>query len=80
MATIKLKFPKLDMSMEEAVIAQWMVNSGDEVSVGQEIYSVETDKTTMAVECPFAGIINTIGEAGGTYQIGDIVAEIELKT
>ena len=79
MAKVKLKLPKLGMSMEEATIAEWMVKSGDEISVGQEIYSVETDKSVQEVESPFEGIITIVAEEGAVCQIGDIIAEIEVK-
>ena len=79
MAKVKLKLPKLGMSMEEATIAEWMVKSGDEISVGQEIYSVETDKSVQEVESPFEGIITIVAEEGAVCQIGDIIAEFEVK-
>lgn len=79
MPVIKLKVPKLDMSMEEAVISEWFVKTGDTVTKGQEIYSVESDKTTMDVESPLDGVITVIGEAGETYELGAIVAELDAK-
>jgi pyruvate/2-oxoglutarate dehydrogenase complex dihydrolipoamide acyltransferase (E2) component len=77
MAKIKLKLPKLGMSMEEAVITQWHVSDGDIVTLDQDIYEVETDKATMDVECPFEGVITLIAKAGQSYKIGEIIAEIE---
>ncbi|CAM3741600.1 biotin/lipoyl-containing protein [Litorimonas haliclonae] len=78
MAKVKLKLPKLGMSMDEATIAEWHVKTGDKVTVGQEIYAVETDKSTQDVECPFEGTLTVVAEVGQTCQIGEIVAEIEL--
>ena len=53
MAKIKLKLPKLGQTMEEGTISEWMVADGDKVSLGQEIYSIETDKSVQEVECAF---------------------------
>ena len=77
MPRIKIKLPKFDMSMETATIAEWLVNSGDTVTIGQEIYSIETDKTTTSVESPMNGVLTIVAEAGGTYEIGDVIAEID---
>jgi len=77
MAKIKLKLPKLGQTMEEATITEWMVSTGDKVSPGQEIYSVETDKSVLEIECPFEGTITLVGEVGTAYEIGDIIAEID---
>ncbi|CAN0213962.1 MAG: hypothetical protein Hens3KO_20770 [Henriciella sp.] len=76
MAKIKLKLPKLGMSLDEAKIVEWHVANGDKVSPGATIYSVETDKSTLEIECPFEGEITIIGEVGQSFRIGDIVAEI----
>jgi len=67
------------MSMEEATIAEWFVKTGDMVTAGQEIYSVESDKSTMDVESPLDGVITTIGEVGVAYEIGAIIAQIEAE-
>jgi len=67
------------MSMEEATIAEWFVRTGDSVKAGQEIYSVESDKATMDVESPLDGVITTIGEVGTAYEIGSVMAEIQVK-
>lgn len=72
-----LKMPKGAVSMQEGTIVEWMVSAGDRVSVGQEIYAVETEKTTLEVECPFEGIITPIAQIGQTLPVGAPVATIE---
>ncbi|MEM9384799.1 MAG: biotin/lipoyl-containing protein [Pseudomonadota bacterium] len=77
MPKIRLKLPKLDMSMEEAAIAEWLVKTGDRVTKGQAMYLVESDKAATEVECPIDGTVTVIGEVGVPYKIGHIVAEID---
>ncbi len=77
MAKMTLKMPKGAVSMQEGTIVEWMVAAGDTVSVGQQIYAVETEKTTLEVECPFDGIITPIAEIGQTLPVGAPVATIE---
>lgn len=78
MPTVKMKMAKLGMSMEEAKIIEWHVTDGAEVKAGEELYSVETDKSTMDVESPFEGRIKIIGQAGETFKIGEIIAEFDI--
>ena len=77
MATMTLKMPKGAVSMQNGIIAEWLVSAGDTVSVGQPIYAVETEKTTIEVECPFAGVITPIAEVGQTLPVGAPVATVE---
>lgn len=77
MAKMTLKVPKGAVSMQEGTITEWMVAAGDSVTVGQIIYAIETEKTTIEVECPFEGIITPIAEIGQTLPVGTPVATIE---
>lgn len=72
-----LKLPKGAVSMQEGTIVEWMVVAGDAVAIGQPIYAVETEKTTLEIESPFAGIITPLVETGETLPVGARVATIE---
>jgi pyruvate/2-oxoglutarate dehydrogenase complex dihydrolipoamide acyltransferase (E2) component len=76
MAKITLKVPKLAVSMQEGTLVEWYVAAGDAVTVGQRIYSIETEKTTFEVESPFAGTITPLAVVGESYKVGMPVAEI----
>ena len=77
MAIMTLKVPKGAVSMQEGTIVEWMVSAGDKVTLGQQIYAIETEKTTLEVECPFEGVITPIAEVGQTLPVGAPVATIE---
>jgi len=63
--------PKVDMDMTEGKIAFWYVKNGDAVTKGQVIFEIETDKATMEVDAPVAGIIDGIqGEIGQSVLVG----------
>jgi len=49
--------PKLGMAMEEGVIIEWLISEGDKVAVGDVIAQIETDKTTMELECDVTGTV-----------------------
>jgi pyruvate/2-oxoglutarate dehydrogenase complex dihydrolipoamide acyltransferase (E2) component len=74
---MKLKLPKLAVSMQEGTIVEWLVSSGDMVSVGQPLYTVESEKTSMEVESPFAGRITLLAPTGEAMAVGTPVAEID---
>ncbi len=54
---IEFKLPSLGADMDEAMLVGWLVSPGDEVSRGDIIAEVETDKGVMEVECWDEGII-----------------------
>ena len=76
MGKITLKVPKAAVSMQEGTIVEWFAEDGDHVSLGQTIYAIETEKTTLEIECPFEGTFKRLGETGVTYKVGDPIAEI----
>ncbi|NOX62548.1 MAG: 2-oxo acid dehydrogenase subunit E2 [Chloroflexi bacterium] len=59
--------PKLGNTVEDVTIVEWLVNDGDEVTKGQEILEIETDKATFAVEAPADGFIHL-----GPFDSGDV--------
>ena len=76
MATL-VAIPKLGMNMEEATLVRWLVREGDPVAAGQPILEIETDKATVDVEAPAAGILGRIvRQAGETVPINAVVAVV----
>jgi pyruvate/2-oxoglutarate dehydrogenase complex dihydrolipoamide acyltransferase (E2) component len=73
----EIRIPKLGMSAQEMTLAEWMFGDGEEVAVGDVIYTVETDKTTVEVQAQNSGTIRPTGEEGQVYQVGDLIGTIE---
>lgn len=73
---IPVTLPKIGFSMNEGVLAEWLVEDGATVSEGQPIYSLESDKSTNEVESPASGTIRILGQIGETYEVGTVLAEI----
>ncbi len=76
MAKMTLKIPKGAVSMREGTIVAWKVASGAKVGVGDHLYDIETEKTTIEVESPFDGVIIILEDAGKTLPVGHPIAEI----
>ncbi|RUA32928.1 MAG: pyruvate dehydrogenase complex dihydrolipoamide acetyltransferase [Bacteroidetes bacterium] len=75
-----IKMPKMSDTMEEGVIASWLVKEGDEVSSGDILAEVETDKATMELESYEDGVILHIGiKEGDAVPIDSVIAIIGEK-
>ena len=61
--------PALSPTMEEGILAKWVVKVGDTVNAGDVIAEIETDKATMEVEAVDEGVIEEILVAAGTEGV-----------
>ena len=68
--------PKLGVAMTEGTLVEWRAADGATVDVGDVIYLLETDKVESEIEAPVSGCLRHLGEEGGTYPVGQQVAEI----
>jgi len=74
---IKIEMPKLSDTMEEGVIAKWNIKEGDDVSSGDIIAEVETDKATMEVEAFDDGkVLKILVDEGDAVPLGGLLAVI----
>ena len=60
-----LVMPKLGLTMEEGFLESWLCEPGTAVALGEPICEVETDKLTVVVESPYAGVLLRCIEPGG---------------
>ena len=73
-----LVVPPLGESITEAVIANWILNVGDEVADGQPVVELETDKVTVQLPSPLAGVLQSRAvEVGATVKVGQVVGTVE---
>ncbi|MBB4640053.1 pyruvate dehydrogenase complex E1 component subunit beta [Rhizorhapis suberifaciens] len=75
---IELKMPALSPTMEEGTLAKWLVKEGDEVSSGDILAEIETDKATMEFEAVDEGVVSKIlvPEGTGNVKVGTVIAVI----
>jgi pyruvate/2-oxoglutarate dehydrogenase complex dihydrolipoamide acyltransferase (E2) component len=69
--------PQAGVAMTEGTIVAWLVSDGDRVTAGQPLYTLETEKVEMDVECPDSGVVRITGSVGTTYAVGDVVGRVE---
>jgi pyruvate dehydrogenase E2 component (dihydrolipoamide acetyltransferase) len=68
--------PRLSDSMEEGTILKWLKSDGDEVSKGDELVEIETDKANMTYEADEAGTLSIVAKEGDTLAVGETIATI----
>jgi 2-oxoglutarate dehydrogenase E2 component (dihydrolipoamide succinyltransferase) len=75
--TIEIKVPALGESVTEATVGQWFKKPGDTVKVDEPLVELETEKVTVEVPAPAAGVLADIKvEAGATVGIGSVLGSI----
>lgn len=69
--------PTLGESVSEATVAQWLKKEGEAVSADEPIVELETDKVTLEVNAPEAGVISSIiVQEGENVEVGALLGEI----
>ena len=69
--------PKLSDTMSEGTLVAWKKKKGDQVSAGEVLAEIETDKATMEWESPEDGTLADIYvQEGGKVNVGDKIAFI----
>ena len=77
---VKLKLPRLSMSMEEGTVSAWLRQAGEAFEEGDPLYAVETDKATTEVEAPCSGVIvEILVPAGEDIEPGTEVCVVEVR-
>ena len=75
---IKILMPALSPTMNEGNLTKWTVKEGDQVSAGDVIAEIETDKATMEVESIDEGVVGRIVIAEGTenVKVGTVILQL----
>jgi 2-oxoglutarate dehydrogenase E2 component (dihydrolipoamide succinyltransferase) len=75
---IDVLVPKWGLTMDEADVLRWLKQVGDQVTEGEPILELETDKATGEVESPANGVLaETFVQSGDTVEPGQLVGRIE---
>jgi len=69
--------PQFGMGMQEAEIIEWKKAVGDQVTAGETLADIGSEKSTIELEAPFSGeLVEICAAEGETVEIGALVARI----
>jgi 2-oxoglutarate dehydrogenase E2 component (dihydrolipoamide succinyltransferase) len=75
---IELRVPALGESITQATVGTWLKKEGDAVAVDEPIVEVESEKATVALPAPSAGVLRKILKAtGANVAVGEVIGELE---
>ncbi|RYH69381.1 MAG: biotin attachment protein [Alcaligenaceae bacterium] len=75
-----IEMPHMGYDMESGVVEAWIKNVGDQVSRGEEIVEISTDKTTVAIESMHDGMLcEIVMEPGSEVKVGAVIAWVESE-
>jgi 2-oxoglutarate dehydrogenase E2 component (dihydrolipoamide succinyltransferase) len=78
MALKDIVVPTMGESVSEATVAKWFKQVGDAVKQDEPVAELETDKVTLEVNAPVAGVLKEIKAAqGSTVEVGALLGSIE---
>jgi pyruvate dehydrogenase E2 component (dihydrolipoamide acetyltransferase) len=70
--------PKMGDAMEEGTLVKWLKSEGDEISEGDAIAEIETDKVTLELEAENSGTLaQLIADEGQDIPVGEAIAFIQ---
>ncbi len=73
-----IRVPTLGESVTEATVGKWFKQPGDAVAVDEPLVELETDKVTLEVPAPAAGVLSDIAVQGGsTVAVGALLGQIK---
>ena len=73
----EIRVPTLGESVTEATIGKWFKKPGDTVKVDEPLVELETDKVTIEVPAPSAGVLSEIvAKDGTTVSVGALLGQI----
>jgi 2-oxoglutarate dehydrogenase E2 component (dihydrolipoamide succinyltransferase) len=74
----EIRVPTLGESVSEATIGRWFKKPGDTVAVDEPLVELETDKVTIEVPAPAAGVLfDVAAKDGDTVAVGALLGQIK---
>jgi len=77
MSRIAITVPDLGMQSEEIVFGQWLLQPGERIEAGADLFEVEADKATVICEAPASGVLAEYVVTEGQVNTGDVVGYLD---
>jgi 2-oxoglutarate dehydrogenase E2 component (dihydrolipoamide succinyltransferase) len=74
---IDIVIPTIGESITSGVIATWRKKDGESVQRDETVLDLETDKVTMEIPAPAAGVVKRMAKEGDTVSVGAVVGTVD---
>lgn len=75
---LEIKLPEIGEGVTEGELVKWLVKAGDSIKVDQPIAEVMTDKATVEVPTPTAGVVKALkAKEGDVIKVEQVLIELE---
>ncbi len=75
----EIRVPTLGESVSEATVGRWLKKPGEHVKADEPLVELETDKVSVEVPAPAAGVLSEIvAQEGETVPVGGLLAQFTL--
>ncbi|BBC79360.1 dihydrolipoyllysine-residue succinyltransferase component of 2-oxoglutarate dehydrogenase complex-like [Acetobacter orientalis] len=76
--SVEIKVPTLGESVTTATVAKWLKKAGDAVAADEPIVELETDKVSVEVSAPQAGVLGAeVAKEGDEVEVGALLTTLE---
>ncbi|MFT9214950.1 MAG: 2-oxoglutarate dehydrogenase complex dihydrolipoyllysine-residue succinyltransferase [Acetobacter malorum] len=76
--SVEIKVPTLGESVTTATVAKWLKKAGDTVAADEPIVELETDKVSVEVPAPQAGVLGSeVAKVGDEVEVGALLTTLE---
>ncbi len=73
----ELKVPQVGESVQEVQVGRWLVKEGDWADKDQDLVEIETDKASVELAAPVAGIVKVLKQEGEPAEVGEVIGYLE---
>ena len=73
----ELKVPQVGESVQEVQVGRWLVKDGAWADKDQDLVEIETDKASVEVAAPVAGIVKVLKQEGEPAEVGEVIGYLE---
>ncbi|MBA3387083.1 MAG: 2-oxoglutarate dehydrogenase complex dihydrolipoyllysine-residue succinyltransferase [Chthoniobacterales bacterium] len=75
--SIEVKIPAVGESISSGIVSVWHKKSGEHVTAGEALFTLETDKVSTEIVAESGGLLETLAAEGQEVKIGEVVATID---
>jgi 2-oxoglutarate dehydrogenase E1 component len=78
--TVQVILPQMGESVAEGTVLEWLKQPGEQVSEGEDLVVISTDKVDAEIPAPASGVLVAVhADEGETVQSGSVVGEIDVS-